>query len=708
MLSPDEFNDAYDDDELRAELPDSPIASLRDLQYLYGKLYTLATAGGGDYAPYLTPDAAGDLVDTHDSLIVVRADLSGDDPQLADDDRGPVRVTRYSEDLVSKVAHSKYPAARGIDHSITHQAGRNSDPEKLARYAKERVTKWATDDDVRDATVDHEDGWVIEALAELGADEHSLETIEDEVKRELDGESATVLLTVRVKTEPDGDFRWPSEVDVFQTGMRARKLSKLVSKGQATESAGEAVDIVTGEATRTVGTSEDPLNYYLGKQLEKFPGLDVDEAWRTHPLSEDAAVTVMNAGPFVEACTYRTFGAKIYSLPYFFGTPTPADTRELYQLLYLATTAEDDSRVTPIERAYQEREDSPINENRLRFYVSAVMPHQMSRYDVFGETLNARLQYPSAIADAHTEMQQTAAFKESNSRTAAFPTMDWPVFGTDTEPLLGEITSGWYFGQTFPKGDDDTDASADDPRINALVSVLSGTPISVSLLLDAYVDRILDEASSDDIDGFPSLRVSSQFAQLCALASADGDFLTADEERASITEPPSYELRTMDEPEADALTPDGGFVGEQKIEEFIEGTPALDDDQRCGVFLLGALVGAVGNYQEWHENRSTTLVDQFPVKSLTTSRIKKVTQDAIGKTLTYTRQEKKREGRSYPGTKFDYIVDRLRERVLQLDPDEWTLDKSDLRFYYALGVTYGMNDYSPSGDEPTESNSEEN
>jgi len=707
MLSPDEFDEAYDDDELRSELPDSPIASLRDLQYLYGKLYTLATAGGGDYAPYLTPDAAGDLVDTDDSLIVVRADLSGDEPQLADDDRGPVRVTRYSEDLVSKAAHSKYPAARGIDHSVTHQAGRNSDPEKLARYAKERLTKWATDDDVRDAADNHEDGWIVEALANLGTDEHSLETIEDAVERELDGESATVLLTVRVKTEPDGDFRWPSEVDVFQAGMRARKLSKLVSKGQATESAGEAVDIVTGESTRTVGTSEDPLNYYLGKQLEKFPGLDVDEAWRTHPLSEDAAVTVMNAGPFVEACTYRTFGAKVYSLPYFFGTPTTADARELYQLLYLAANAEDDSRVTPIERAYQERKDSPIDENRLRFYVSAVMPHQMSRYDVFGETLNARLQYPSAVADAHAEIQQTAAFKGSDSRSAAFPTVDWPVFGTHSEPLLGEITSGWYFAQTFPEGDDDTDASADDPRIEALVNVLSGTPISVSLLLDAYVTRILDEASSDDIDGFPSLRVSSQFAQLCALASADGNFLTADEEQVSITEPPSYELRTMDEPGADALTPDGGFVGEQKLEEFIEGTPALDDDQRCGVFLLGALVGAVGNYQEWHEDRSTTLVDQFPVKSITTSRIKKVTQDAIGKTLTYTRQEKK-QGRSYPGTKFDYIVDRLRERVLRLDPDEWTLEKSDLRFYYALGVTYGMNDYSPSGDEATESNSEEN
>ena len=90
MLSPDEFQEKYPAEELEAELPGSPIGSLRDLQYLYGKLDTLATTGGGEYAPYLTPDAAGNLVDTDDSLIVVRIDLSGDEPRLAEDSTGSV------------------------------------------------------------------------------------------------------------------------------------------------------------------------------------------------------------------------------------------------------------------------------------------------------------------------------------------------------------------------------------------------------------------------------------------------------------------------------------------------------------------------------------------------------------------------------------------------------------------------------------------
>jgi hypothetical protein len=74
MLSPDEFEEKYPAEKLTEELPDEPISSLRSLQYLYGKLYTLATAGGGRYASYLTPDAAGDLVETVDSLVVVRID----------------------------------------------------------------------------------------------------------------------------------------------------------------------------------------------------------------------------------------------------------------------------------------------------------------------------------------------------------------------------------------------------------------------------------------------------------------------------------------------------------------------------------------------------------------------------------------------------------------------------------------------------------
>jgi len=708
MLSPDEFREQYPAEELEAELPDSPIGSLRDVQYLYGKLYTLATTGGGEYAPYLTPDAAGDLVDTDDSLIVVRVDVSGDKPQLADDNLGSVQVTRYTNDLIQQVGHCKYPAARGIDHSVTHQAGRNSDPEKLARYAKERLTKWATDDVVTESAADHPDGWIIERLAELGENETALETIEETLTQKLGGESTTALLTVQVKTESEEEYQWPGDMDVFREAMRQRKLSKLVTKNKADDSSGDATDLVTGSPARTVGTSEDPQNYFLGKQLEKFPGLDIEEAWRSHPISEDAAITVMNAETFVEACTYRTFGAKVYYLPYVFGQLTIRKVRRLYDLLYRAT---EDDDTTPIEDAYESEREKELEDRDFRFYISAVMPHQMSRYDVFGETLNGRLHYPKELAFTHNRLvESVSAFNRAPSAewTAPLPTNEkWGLLETN-DGQLHAVSTGWYFYQTFAERDDD-EADADDPRIKALVSVLSGEAISVEMLLEEYVSRIIDEQTDDEEhEGFPSFLVASQFAQLCALADDDLDLLkSTDPSREPITREPTYDTNTM--PSVDEIPiADGGHPAAPKLESFINETPALSPEhdgdpdsvtsQRRGAFLLGALVGDIGSYQEYSEDRSTTLVDQYPVKSITRSRIKKVTQETIAKTLTYTRQEKKQQG-NYPGTKADHIVDRLRDTILNPDPEEWEIETDDLRFYYALGVTYGMNDHPWNRDE---------
>jgi len=702
MLSPDEFRKEYPTEKLAEEIPNSPIGSLRDLQYLYGKLYTLATTGGGEYASYLTPDAAGDLVDTDDSLIVVRVDISTNEPRLADDSIGPVQATRYTKSLIQQVGHCKYPAARGIDHSVTHQAGQNSDPEKLARYAKERLTKWAVDEVVTKTAEEHPDGWIIDRLSELGENETVLETIEETIKEKLGGESATSLLTVQVKTESNGDYQWPGDLDVFNEAMRQRKLSKLVSKNKADDSSGDATDLVTGQPARTVGTSEDPQNYFLGKQLEKFPGLDIENAWRSHPISEDAAITVINAETFVEACTYRTFGAKVYYLPYVFGRLAPDKIYRLYELLYLA--ADEDDK-TPIENAYEQEQKQRIKDRDFRFYISAVMPHQMSRYDVFGETLNGRLHYPKALASIHNRfVNNVSAYNRDHYSewTAPMPTNEnWDLLETNDQ-RLHSVSTGWYFRQTFAEREDD-EADADDPRIEALVSVLSGEAIAVDVLLEEYVTRIIDDQTDDDeFEGFPSFLVASQFAQLCALADDNiGMLQTTDPSKDPITHQPSYDIDTMQTLD-EIIIADGGHPAAPKLESFINETPALspdrDDDpdsvtsQRRGAFLLGALVGDIGSYQEYSEDRSTTLVDQYPVKSITRSRIKKVTQETVAKTLTYTRQEKKQQG-SYPGTKADHIVNRLRETILNPDPEEWEIETDDLRFYYALGVTYGMNDH---------------
>ncbi len=703
MLSPEAFREAYDDEELAAELPDSPVGSLRDLQYLYGKLYTLATTDGGKYAPYLTPGEADDLIDTDDSLIVVRVDLSGDEPQLADDGQGSVLVTRYTQDHIPQVAHCYYQnRGAGIDHSITHKSGQNKSPERLGEYAKHRFTRWPSEDAVENLAENHDKGWIISDLNKIGENNELTENIKTSVQRQIDGDQ-TALITVKIKTESDGEFQWPSEIDVIMEGMRRQRLSKLVTKNKAKDSSGDAVDIITKQNTRTVGTAQDPINYYLGKQAEKFPGLDIDEAWRSHPISEDSALTLMKAEQFIETCAYRTFGAKVYYLPYIFGKASTEELYELYTILHDSTVEEADK--TPIERAYERQKDI-FGENRLRFYITAVMPHQNSRYDVFGETLNGRLHYPKELAFTHNRLvDSVSAFNKAPDAewTAPLPTNEkWGLLESNDDQLRS-VSTGWYFYQTFAERDDD-EADADDPRIEALVSVLSGEPIAVDVLLEEYVDRIVDEQTDDEEhDGFPSFLVASQFAQLCALADSGLNLLkTTDPEKEPITHEPTYDTYTNPTLEEISIMTDGGHPAAPKLESFINDTPALspeNDDaedsvtpQRRGAFLLGALVGDIGSYQEYSEDRSTTLVDQYPVKSITQSRIKKVTQETVAKTLTYTRQEKKQRG-TYPGTKAEHIVNRLRETILNPDPDDWEIGTDDLRFYYALGVTYGMNDH---------------
>lgn len=686
MLSPDAFKEQYPPERLREELEHRAVSSLRDIQFLYGKLYIMATAGGGEYSPYLTPDAAESLQDTDESLIAVRVDLSGDQPQL--DPETPVEIRRYTDDLVDKAAHSKYPAARGIDHSVTHQSGQDSDTEKLARYAQERLTKWATDDTVQEVAAETEDGWIIETLAELGDDVDVRDRIESEVEASLGGPT-TALLTVRVKLDSGGEYLWPGEIEAFLEAMKQRNVAKLVAKNEATDSIGEAVDMVTAQEGTAVGMAEDPLKFYLGKQMEKFPNLDPDEAWRSHQVSEDTAITVTQSDAFVDACTYSTFGATIYYLPYFEGKVDTDEIYQLYRILYAVVVEDDEDQLSPVESAYEIlKDDYDDYASRLRFYVAAVSKQQMSRFDVFGDTMHGALLYPVELDEAHANVLQSWYYSPpQDGISAALPQHEnWNLLNDSKR--LGAIASGAYFFETFAAGDDDQEAAADDIRLQALVSVLGGDPIAVETLIGEYVARIVQ----DESENFPSYLVASQHAQLCALASADTEpsLLTAETERGeAIASEPRFDT-TMQETQPKAVT-DGGSAAlarEEKLDQFLQSHDAFEEDEeREATFLLGALVGQIGSYQGGHLQRSTTVIDQYNVKGMTKPKIKRITQEVLDKDLVYTREN------DMSSTMYAEIVDRIVDRLANNDPDEWSIPTDELRYYYSLGIAYGMNNY---------------
>lgn len=699
MLSPEAFEEEYPPEELAEKLPDRPISSLRDVQYLYGRLYTLATAGGGEYAAYLTPDQASDLLDEEESLIVVRADLSGSEPRLADDQQGPLLVTRYTEDLIGDVAHSYYyNRGSGIDHSITNRTGAGKSQDDIFRYSKERLTRWTTEDAVSDVAESHQEGEIIRELAALGNNESEMERLKEDVNSQIGGKT-TALVTVKIKCSGNSDYQWPGGIDVFNSAMRRQKLRKLTSKGSATDSAGTSTDLITGSEEKTVGTAQDPLNFYLGKQLETFPGLDANESWRTHSVSEDTAVTIMNAETFVDACTYSTFGATVYYLPYFMGRIAPQEAYQVYDVLHKAA---DDGEMTPVEHAYEMLGDDGIESAgpRLRFYVAAVMKHQASRYDVFGDTLNGSIIHPVALAESHRQVLRSWVFdvKRRGAEDISPPLPsdeNWQLLSA--ENTFESIATGWYFRSTFARGDDDQNAAADDARIDALVSVLSGEPLTVETLVGEYVKRLMDEEG----DSFPSFLVASQYAQLCALAGANLLTTAAQGSDGILDAEPDYDQRsTMHETEARART-DGGTKAARrarKLEQFIDDTPALRDSERRGSFLLGALVGQVGGYQQTAEGRSTTVVDQYSIKSMTKTRLKRITQEVLDRNVVYSRENGMRS------TMYAEVVDRLVDTLAERDPDSWEISTDDLRFYYALGVSYGLNNWTNDAETDTEEN----
>jgi len=116
--------------------------------------------------------------------------------------------------------------------------------------------------------------------------------------------------------------------------------------------------------------------------------------------------------------------------------------------------------------------------------------------------------------------------------------------------------------------------------------------------------------------------------------------------------------------------------------------------------LLGTLVGQVGTYQQGYHDRSTTVIDQYPIKSMTKTKIKRITQEVIDKDIIYSREMAKK-GSNINSTMYKEVTNAIVETMAENDPSGWEISTDDLRFYYALGLTYGMNDRSTNEDDAT-------
>lgn len=688
-MNPDDL-DAVEDERIESELLDRPIASLRDLEYTYGALYELSFDADDPYLPYYTPYEFAEYAGEAETVIAVHVDAV--EETVVEDD---LTVRPYDEDLVSKVAHIRSDGSRDMDHSVTHQSSQSVTPSKLAdTYANNRLTRWPRDDQIQEFLDDDpEDGWIIEAVERVGRDADEVDRASRLVERSVTG-SNPALVTLRVRTEPGGEFRWPGEIDVLKRAAKFRwseKQSRKNVKDSNPAARGDGVGQVVGDdAGMLVGTASDPLNYFRSKQREKFPGVDRRDAWLSHPVSEETTARIQNATGFVESCFHSTFGFRAYHLPYFPGEMDADDARALYGLLVRTLEADEEN---PLVQVYR---NDHVDETELRFYTIALEYYQKDTYRVFHDDPAGSVLPLADLAAAHDDVVQSGLFGDDDA--SPFRSYDGhhsPVERDDsdrlslvdernTEPVwYAAIASGQYVFETFPDplADSDDDITADDPRIVAYRSLLRGEPLDYRFLLDQFLSVVEDEERNPDVAGFPSHTVAQQFAQLCALDHEDLLDYDAFPDVDSLFPTPMSETDPETEPNRI-----------EKLNDFVENAPVLrESTPREATFLAGVAIGRMSKYQSSSAGAdvSRTLRDKYPVNRMTEDRLKEAVTALVDRNNVYSSRNDRR-------LMYSDVLDRLREALLDEPVEEWDVSKSDLRYFYGLGLTYGLTDESSS------------
>lgn len=681
------------DERIEAELLDRSIASLRDLEYTYGALYELSF-DDDPYLPYYTPYEFADQMGNAETVVAVDVDA-------VEEAIVGVTIRTYDEDMVAEVSHIRSDGSRDMDHSVTHQSSQSVTKAKLAKYARKRLTRWPQDDLIQAfLDTDPDDGWIIEAIENIGRDDNNIESASNLIEEQVTGENPA-LVTLRIRTEDGGEFRWPGNIEVLKEAANYRwseKQSRKNVKDSNAAARGSGTGQVIGtDAEALVGTASDPLNYFRSKQREKFPGIDRRDAWLSHPISEKTTARIQNATGFIESCFHSTFGLRVYHLPYTPGTLDADDARRLYKFLISIRNTDDGN---PMARAYR---SDHVDEETLRFYTIALEYYQKDTYRVFHDDPAASTLPLADLADAHNDVVQSALFSDS----AASP---FPIYGghhslieredNDRLSLVNEnnevqtwytaITTGQYIFETFPDPleNSDADVTADDPRIVAYRSLLQGQPLEYRFLINQFLALIEDEERNPDISGFPTHTVTQQVAQLCAL---DHENLLAQD-----VLPGSNTLFPVPMSHSDH---ESDLNRAEKLDAFIERAPVLrESTAHKATFLAGVAVGRMARYQssESGADVSRTLRDQYPVNRMTDNRLREAVTAVIDRNNVYSSRNDRR-------LMYADVLDRLRKTLLQTPVEEWEIAKSDLRYFYGLGLTYGLTDesttdYTPNSD----------
>jgi hypothetical protein len=697
-----------DADDIEEVLLDRPMASLYDVAYLYGKLHALNTAKQYDvpiddrYVGWMTNESRTGYYEQEVGLFSVLVDFTGDSPTLGeagelddrpDDDASPFVAESLDREKMLRVGFSRQDSrAAGHNMSLAHDVSKSS--EDCVKYVKQLFDRWAASDAVADVAGDHDDGWILKGLRDVGEDEDLMDTIENEVVdaiRETFGDEFNGVLSVRLKLPGTDGYVYPGEVEVLNEAMLHRWVEKRMrAYSEADDSSGDGRGLITGDTNEVFGLSDSPLQRYKGKMAETFPNLAVDESWQQRPLTAEAASAVTSGVPLLENFV-QILGENTaaYYVPY-----VPELTVEQAVALYeLAMEAADNSgAVVDVIDNVANDPVSPLYDDLQIHYVVAYTPGNKRKF--IEEEPCADPSRVRAIQQAHTNVLRDGLVVPDGDSPPLFPSPPYGRLTTDGDdeqgskylrfnaPVVTGVLTGGYFQSTFRNqstDEDRDDHGTTDLRAEATSTALaSDGRIDPDWLLAQYVPRLISEQRNAFEDGneLPESLLTRQYVQMQALA------------RASVLgDPSSDDPRTI--PASTHIMSDTTDVSDRddRLEQFIDSHPALaEDEERRAAFLLGGLVGRVAAYQN-QNGISRTVIRQHPIDSMTRRRISTTLGKILEKNAHYSGDDE-----NAGMLMNDRYITRLNDIVSRRTPEEWSLSTDDLRMHYGLGLTYGKND----------------
>jgi hypothetical protein len=397
---------------------------------------------------------------------------------------------------------------------------------------------------------------------------------------------------------------------------------------------------------------------------------------------------MIQGSKYLDLCSTYAHGASIFTLPYF-ADMTPEKVRLIHEVF--EALDRDTSDKAPLQVMYDcVRENDALGDFRV-LVMALVEDKPRPPLLLIDHAMSVESFVPAALATTHERVLDSPFFTGPSALFSLTDDMneetDYPKYplaypwhenigAAASERLFQSLARGSYFLRTF-RSSDKEDGSADDTRVEATLAAFGGDPLQVETLFREFSRRLVDE--EDPGAYFPWQMVSQQFAQYAALADCGLLAGPADVTQLSLTNMTD----TLDAVEPDDES--NAVHRRRALEAFLKAHPALEDDERRAIFLLGALVGHVDFYQRVAEERGETVLSMHPIKSLTKANVKRIFATVMDKNLTYSRTA---DYKNTGMTMYSEVVTKLPDALAGREATEWDISLEDMRFHYALGIAY--------------------